>query len=165
MFYSKSTSGFYDSTIHGDNIPADAVEITKVEYAALIGAQVTGKSIQADSKGKPVAVDPPPPSPADHARDKATVLKQARDIREVVLGRLDGIAGRATRSGDTTGIAAACDATALALLDLTSDAGVVAAITGAETKAAIMSRWQTIATTLAATSPYAASVFVGMGMS
>ena len=27
MFYSKSTGGFYDTAIHGDNIPADAVEI------------------------------------------------------------------------------------------------------------------------------------------
>ena len=28
MFYSKSTGGFYDTAIHGDSIPVDAIEIT-----------------------------------------------------------------------------------------------------------------------------------------
>ena len=32
MFYSKSTGGFYDAEIHGNNIPSDAVEITKEKY-------------------------------------------------------------------------------------------------------------------------------------
>jgi hypothetical protein len=57
MFYSKSTRGFYDSAIHGNNIPADAVEITREEHAALLEGQAQGKVIVADSKGKPVLAD------------------------------------------------------------------------------------------------------------
>lgn len=110
MFYSKTTGGFYDESIHGSGmleipdlswvrptiqtpqddgtggtvmvevpdesaihptitvpnpdckIPADAVEITAVEHSALLDAQSAGRVIQADQNGKPVAVDPPPPS-------------------------------------------------------------------------------------------------------
>jgi hypothetical protein len=57
MYYSKSTGGFYDSEIHGTNIPSDAVEITKAEHTTLMAAQAIGKIIQADSSGKPTAVD------------------------------------------------------------------------------------------------------------
>lgn len=62
MFYAKSTGGFYDTAIHGDNIPADAVEITKEEHLALIDGQSHGKLIQADASGRPILVDPPPPT-------------------------------------------------------------------------------------------------------
>lgn len=58
MLFSKSTGGFYDLVIHGDNIPADAVEITEVEHANLLYAQSQGKRIDADVNGKPIAVDP-----------------------------------------------------------------------------------------------------------
>lgn len=64
MFYSKTTGGFYSREIHGDNIPDDAVEITAKEHADLLAAQSTGKFIQADQNGKPVAVDPPKPTAA-----------------------------------------------------------------------------------------------------
>ena len=60
MFYSAQTKGFYDSAIHGDNIPADAVEITADHHAALLSAQSQGAAIQADASGAPVAVFPPP---------------------------------------------------------------------------------------------------------
>lgn len=62
MFYSKSTGGFYDAAIHGDSIPADAVEITAEEHAALLGAQSNGQQIGADETGYPVAIDPPAPT-------------------------------------------------------------------------------------------------------
>lgn len=64
MFYSKATGGFYDAAIHGDTIPADAVEITADEHAELLAAQSFGKVIQADKDGKPVVVDPPKPTAA-----------------------------------------------------------------------------------------------------
>lgn len=57
MKFSTSTNGFYDEAIHGDNIPADAVEITIEEHAALLDAQAQGKRIQSDADGRPVAVD------------------------------------------------------------------------------------------------------------
>lgn len=61
MFYSQTTGGFYDRVIHGANIPSDAVEITNAYHAALLAAQSTGKRIQPNINGYPVAVDPPPP--------------------------------------------------------------------------------------------------------
>ena len=62
MFYSKSTGGFYTREIHGDNIPADAVEITEAEHAALLEGQSMGKRIVADESGRPILQDPPPPT-------------------------------------------------------------------------------------------------------
>lgn len=59
MFYAKSTGGFYDPAIHGDNIPLDAVEITASEYAALLDGQSIGKLIVADADGRPTLSDPP----------------------------------------------------------------------------------------------------------
>ena len=63
MLYSKHTGGFYNLAIHGDNIPADAVEITNEEHRELIEGQSQGKIISADKNGKPVLKDPPPPTP------------------------------------------------------------------------------------------------------
>ena len=60
MFYAKSTGGFYDTAIHGDNIPADAVEITAEEHQALLEGQSQGKLIVADENGYPTLQDPPP---------------------------------------------------------------------------------------------------------
>ena len=62
MFYSKTTGGFYATEIHGDNIPADAVEITAKEHAALLEGQSQGKIIAADKNGNPILKDPPPPT-------------------------------------------------------------------------------------------------------
>jgi hypothetical protein len=54
MFYAKSTSGFYDAEIHGDNIPNDAVEITPEQHAALLNGQSNGKQIVGDENGQPI---------------------------------------------------------------------------------------------------------------
>lgn len=62
IHYSQTTRGFYCADLHGDNIPADAVEITREEHAALMAAQATGKVITPDANGYPIAADPPPPS-------------------------------------------------------------------------------------------------------
>ena len=71
MFYSKQTCGFYDTAIHGDNMPDDAVEITAEQHAALLDGQSQGKVIAADENGYPVLIDPPVPTTeqlADTAR-------------------------------------------------------------------------------------------------
>ena len=62
MFYSPLKNGFYVEAIHSDNIPADAVEITTEEHAALLDGQSQGKIIAADKNGKPILKDPPPPT-------------------------------------------------------------------------------------------------------
>lgn len=58
IYYAKSTGGFYDTAINGDNIPADAVDITADQHQALLSAQSNGKVITADANGNPIAVDP-----------------------------------------------------------------------------------------------------------
>lgn len=63
MFYSATTGGFYSTKIHGNNIPADTVEISATEHQALIEGQSQGKRIQADETGKPVLADQPLPTP------------------------------------------------------------------------------------------------------
>ena len=62
MFYAKSTGGFYDTAIHGNNIPADAVEITAEDRASLLAGQSSGKRIVADADGYPTLQDPPSPT-------------------------------------------------------------------------------------------------------
>lgn len=64
MFYSKSTGGFYDREINGESIPDDAVEISDVDYSALIAEQSAGKIIRADQHGNPIAANPPVPNAA-----------------------------------------------------------------------------------------------------
>lgn len=59
MFYSKATRGFYDSGIHGENMPADVVEVSADDYAALLAAQSEGLEIVPDASGFPIAVSPP----------------------------------------------------------------------------------------------------------
>ena len=61
QFYSASTGGFYTSEIHGDNIPADAVEITEQQWKDLLDGQSNGKVIMPDANGYPTLQDPPPP--------------------------------------------------------------------------------------------------------
>lgn len=63
MLYSKQTGGFYSREIHGDNIPADAVEITTEKHDSLLQGQSSGKQITADENGYPILVDPPAPTP------------------------------------------------------------------------------------------------------
>jgi hypothetical protein len=58
MYFANSTRGFYASDIHGDAIPADAVEISDDQYVALLDAQAQGKEIIGDVNGAPMATDP-----------------------------------------------------------------------------------------------------------
>lgn len=62
MFASKTTRGFYDAAIHGNNMPADVVEITNEEHAALLEGQSQGKFIDFDEAGHPFLADPLPPT-------------------------------------------------------------------------------------------------------
>lgn len=59
MLYAQSTGGFYSLEIHGNNIPADAVEITDEHYASLLEGQSAGKVITANAEGFPELADLP----------------------------------------------------------------------------------------------------------
>lgn len=76
MFYSASTGGFYSRDIHGANMPADVVEITAEEHAALINGQSAGKVIASDATGRPVLQDPAPPTP-EQEQDRANAEARA----------------------------------------------------------------------------------------
>lgn len=86
MLYAKSTGGFYDPSIHGDNIPADAVEIADADHAALLDGQSRGKRIVADFDGNPALADPPAPT----ASEIWESIKAERDRRTETGGYLVG---------------------------------------------------------------------------
>lgn len=78
-YYSKQTGGFYDSAIHGDNIPADAVEITAELHAVLLAGQSAGKRIVADADGLPVLADPPTPTAAQIVASYTAAIQKRLD--------------------------------------------------------------------------------------
>lgn len=99
MFYSAQTGGFYDEAIHGANIPADSVEISREQHAALMAAQAVGKVIIPDESGAPIAVDAPPETPEQAiARLKAEIKEiEVRDLmnrraREAFIVQAEAIA-------------------------------------------------------------------------
>lgn len=95
MFYSKNTGGFYDTAIHGNNIPADAVGITTEEHTTLLEGQAQGKVISADNNGKPILKDPPKPTAEEIiASFAAGVQKHLDDFART--RNYDGILSAAT---------------------------------------------------------------------
>jgi hypothetical protein len=100
MFYSATTGGFYTAEIHGDNIPADAVEITAEEHAALLDGQRQGKLITADGDGRPVLQDPPP------ITGNALILSQIATLESTISERRKREAILGTDNGWLAGIEA-----------------------------------------------------------
>lgn len=141
MFYSKSTGGFYTREIHGDNIPADAVEITDAEHAALIEGQSQGKRMVANDRGFPIAIDPPT-TPFAELLERAKA--ELRTMRAPMLDALTGIAGRAVRAGNDA-LAAEADALAELLMEITDDPALNAATTYEEMQAAGVAAYKRIA--------------------
>lgn len=91
-------------------------------------------------------------------------LNLVRAARDVAASRLDGIAGRMARAGDTTGIAAACDAAIVALLNITSVPAVRAATDEASLSAALRAEYERIATEAALASPDLVKAFAGFNL-
>ena len=93
MFFSKTTNGFYDPEIHGENIPEDAVAITHERHAELLAGQSAGKIISAEKNGNPILTDPPAPTAeqvilSQIAAIEATITQ--RRLREATLGTDNG---------------------------------------------------------------------------
>ncbi len=57
MFYSPQTQGFYSSEIHGEDMPADVVEITEERHVELLEGQAAGQRIIPGDDGYPVLAD------------------------------------------------------------------------------------------------------------
>lgn len=90
MLYSMDTGGFYDSFIHGDKIPNDAIDESnwKFTYINLLNGQSKGMCIIADENGCPILVDPAPPSESDIARKQIAEIESTitnRRLREAML--------------------------------------------------------------------------------
>ncbi len=129
MFYSKTTKGFYDPTIHGANIPPDAVEITDQQHADLLNGQSAGKVITADANGNPELTDPPAPTAdqlAASARQKRDGLITAIQWR---LSRYENQVAQGIAPNDTADQYKAVLVYVQALRDLTKQAGFPATIT------------------------------------
>ena len=75
LYYSQSTGGFYDSTIHS-RPPEDAVEISPEQHAALLAGQSAEQVIMPGKDGKPVLAEPAP-SHLHRWDGKAWVLDKA----------------------------------------------------------------------------------------
>lgn len=61
IYYSAKTRGFYDTEINRD-IPEGAVEISWDERTGLLAGETDGQLIVPGKDGRPILVDPPPPT-------------------------------------------------------------------------------------------------------
>ncbi|MFC5372894.1 phage tail assembly chaperone [Brevundimonas faecalis] len=67
IYFAPSTNAFYDLAVWSAPLPADAVQVSAEDYAAMLAAEATGLRRMADADGRPVAVAPPPPTSAELA--------------------------------------------------------------------------------------------------
>ncbi len=76
VFYSASVNGFFHSSVHGERMLPDVVEITLAQHRELLDAQARGKIIAPGADGRPVAQDRPAPS-AEQVRAAVAARCQA----------------------------------------------------------------------------------------
>lgn len=146
MKYAKSTNGFYDEAIHGDNIPFDAVEITDELHAALIEGQSQWRRIAADENGYPVLQDVPP-TPVGVLL--ASVKDELRTMRRDMLDAVTGIGFRASVSGNTA-LATESATVSQQLLNITDDQALNAAQTYDDMRSAGIAAYRRIADAVSA---------------
>lgn len=78
-YYSKSTGCTYLKTVHGGDMPGDAVAITEERYQAVIANPPPGKIRDHDDFGLPILIDPPPPPPPTREQIEAQRLRAYAD--------------------------------------------------------------------------------------
>lgn len=146
LIESQSNGTYEVLLVNAENAGFTNVEIrdvTAVELNTLIAARVAANK-----------------TPAEKLREKESILAEAIRLRDIAIPRLDGIAGRASRAGDTA-TAVACDAASLALIGILNDAAVIASTDAESAQAAITNVWRMTAYALPVS---ARSVFVDMGL-
>lgn len=93
--YSKSTGCIYLSDVHGEAIPADAVQIPEDRYNEVIANPAPGKIRSHDSDGLPILIDAPPFVPSgvelckaiDSAADSARLKVAGDPLRAIEYER------------------------------------------------------------------------------
>lgn len=85
IYYSASTSGFYKSEIHGEDIPSDSVEITQDKYTDLLVGQGVGHEIVSDQNGYPINKQPSPPSISEISAQELAVRTATADKQIAIL--------------------------------------------------------------------------------
>lgn len=61
-YYSKTTGCTYLASLHGANMPTDAVPIDEQRFLSVIGNPAPGKIRSHDAQGLPILIDPLPPT-------------------------------------------------------------------------------------------------------
>ena len=80
LFYSKTTGGFYDNSIHTPaQIPTDAVAVSQTVYNDLMAGQSEGSTIGSDVNGNPILVAPVAPTLAQVQASALTSIDQAAE--------------------------------------------------------------------------------------
>jgi hypothetical protein len=88
IYFSQKTLGFYDSAVSGDNIPADAVEITTERHTDMLRGQTEGWVIDADENGAPYLRDPAPPTAESQWRAYQTKARDALTVSDTSMLRI-----------------------------------------------------------------------------
>lgn len=95
-YFSASACAFFVKEIHGENMPADVVEISDAEHESLLMGQSSGKVLSTDGAGRPVLLDPPVPS-ADVVRDQVWEAIKAERDRRATQGGYPVVVGLQTK--------------------------------------------------------------------
>ncbi|MBP9942252.1 MAG: hypothetical protein KBF33_12810 [Comamonas sp.] len=172
MFFDPKFKTFLHPDVH--EIPDRAIQISTSQYSSLLNEQASGKIIEADVDGNPIAINPPKSS---ISQILDVVKTQMRGQRAPMLDALSGIAGRSERAAkrfrqeqaqavseqntdqalllaeqitSAESLAAEADALAQALLDITDDPALNAAQTLEDMQAAGVAAYRAIAVTASA---------------
>ncbi|KJH87521.1 Caudovirales tail fiber assembly protein [Pseudomonas fluorescens] len=86
-YYSKTTGCTYLTSLHGANMPTDAVPIDEERFLSVIGNPPSGKIRGHDAQGLPTLIDPLPPT-----ADELSV--QERSWRDAEIERVEWLRER-----------------------------------------------------------------------
>jgi len=92
--YSASANAFFETEIHGDAIPADAMEVSRETYDAIQDKLSKGGTLKSGKAGRPSVIAPPAVDEEKRQREIAKVKARAYlnetdwyIIREIETGR------------------------------------------------------------------------------
>lgn len=135
-------------------LPAGCIDLAPIDVPVGQLARFDGMGFVLEDMPEPVPVAPVDPAIAVEAK-----LAQLRAVRELILNRLGGIAGRSQRKEDSA-TAAACDVAAQALLDITK--GLPCDLESIELT--VLGRYQALVAIAIGAAPGLVSAFAGVDL-